>query len=84
MFTEQQRIVMGVSLTRALKERIDEKRGDIPRSRYISRIIERHLNYKNDAEDQQIQTRPLPREPSTDPLPMSPTTRCDGDAADDR
>jgi hypothetical protein len=34
---------MGVCMPRSLKEAIDKKRGDISRSKYISRILERQL-----------------------------------------
>jgi hypothetical protein len=37
------KIVMGICLPKSLKEAIDIRRGDIPRSRYISRILELQL-----------------------------------------
>jgi hypothetical protein len=37
------KIVMGICLPKSLKEAIDTRRGDIPRSKYISRILERQL-----------------------------------------
>jgi hypothetical protein len=37
------KIVMGICLPKSLKETIDTRRGDIPRSKYISRILERQL-----------------------------------------
>jgi hypothetical protein len=38
-----EKIVMGICLPKSLKETIDRRRGDIPRSKYISRILERQL-----------------------------------------
>jgi hypothetical protein len=38
------KIVMGICIPRSLKEKIDYTRGDIPRSRYISKILERVHN----------------------------------------
>jgi hypothetical protein len=78
------KIVMGICLSKSLKETIDIKRGDIPRSKYISRILEQQLDHKKDVENQQSQSRPLPGQKSANPLSLSATTRCDGDAADDR
>jgi hypothetical protein len=43
---------MGLCMPRALREQIDQKRGDIPRSRYISRVLEQHV-CKKDTENQQ-------------------------------
>jgi hypothetical protein len=37
------KIVMGICLPKSLKEAIDARRRDIPRSKYISRILERQL-----------------------------------------
>jgi len=48
-----QKIVMGICLPRSLKEAIDKKRGDIPRSKYISRILERQLVHENSKVNQQ-------------------------------
>ncbi len=45
-----QKIVMSICLPRSLKEAIDKKRGDIPRSKYISRILERQLVHENEGE----------------------------------
>jgi hypothetical protein len=38
-----QKIVMGICLPKSLKDAIDTRRGDIPRSKYISRILEQQL-----------------------------------------
>lgn len=75
---------MGICMSTDLKEIIDNRRGDVPRSKYISRILERQLVYEKAIENQQNQSRPLPGRDSADPLSGSPTTRCEGDAADDR
>jgi len=37
------KVIMGICLSRDLKETIDKARGDIPRSRYISRILKRQI-----------------------------------------
>jgi hypothetical protein len=39
----KEKVVTGICLPRNLKETIDRKRGDIPRSKYIYRILERVL-----------------------------------------
>jgi hypothetical protein len=48
-----QKIVMGICLPRSLKEAIDKKRGDIPRSKYISRMLELQLDHENSEVNQQ-------------------------------
>ena len=45
----QKSIATGLSMPRALKERIDKDRGDIPRSRFILRILEK--TYGNEQEN---------------------------------
>jgi hypothetical protein len=52
MLTKEQKVIMGVSMPRILKEQIDHKRGDIPRSKYISRILERQLVHESEVENQ--------------------------------
>jgi metal-responsive CopG/Arc/MetJ family transcriptional regulator len=47
------KIVMGICLPKSLKETIDYKRGDIPRSKYISRILKRQLDHENSEVNQQ-------------------------------
>ena len=74
MLTKEHKIVMGVSMPRNLREQIDQKRGDIPRSKYISRVLERQLEHENDAVNQQNQSRPLPGKGSADSPPFSSTT----------
>ena len=46
MLTKEHKIVMGVSMPRNLREQIDQKRGDIPRSKYISRVL-RTIEHEN-------------------------------------
>jgi hypothetical protein len=36
-------IKLGITLPRSIIQKIDQRRGDIPRSRYIRRAIERYL-----------------------------------------
>ncbi|MFL6405947.1 MAG: hypothetical protein ACJ71F_02605 [Nitrososphaeraceae archaeon] len=47
-------------MPRALKEAIDQRRGDIPRSKYISRILERQVVHENEVANQRNASRPLP------------------------
>jgi hypothetical protein len=42
--TEKRKIVMGACLPRTLNEEIDQRRGDIPHSKYISRILEQIIH----------------------------------------
>jgi hypothetical protein len=58
-------IVMGICMPRSLKEIIDKTRGDIPRSTYISKILEGHIHTENRnrdyvGEDQQSKSRGQP------------------------
>jgi metal-responsive CopG/Arc/MetJ family transcriptional regulator len=36
-------VKLGITLPKSMIQKIDQKRGDIPRSRYIRRAVERHL-----------------------------------------
>jgi hypothetical protein len=46
----QKAVAVGVSLTKEILAKIDTKRGDVPRSRYILRLIENSAyNYKDGA-----------------------------------
>jgi metal-responsive CopG/Arc/MetJ family transcriptional regulator len=36
-------IKLGITLPKSMIQKIDQKRGDIPRSRYIRRAVERYL-----------------------------------------
>jgi hypothetical protein len=66
-----QKIVMGICLPRTLKEAIDTKRGDIPRSKYISRILELQLVQESAIMNQQNMSRPLPGQGSADSVPIT-------------
>jgi hypothetical protein len=35
-------VKLGITLPKSVIQKIDQKRGDIPRSRYIRRAVERH------------------------------------------
>ncbi len=50
MLTKEHKIVMGVSMPKDLREKIYLKRSDIPRSKYISRILERQVDHENSEE----------------------------------
>jgi metal-responsive CopG/Arc/MetJ family transcriptional regulator len=39
-------VKLGITLPKSIIQKIDNKRGDIPRSRYIRRAIERYLGSK--------------------------------------
>ena len=40
-------VKLGITLPKSMIQKIDQKRGDIPRSRYIRRAIERYLGSKD-------------------------------------
>lgn len=68
--TEKRKIVMGVCLPRTLKEEIDQRHGDIPPSKYISRILEQIIyqekgNGNYNVEDRQSKSRRQPRQGPT-------------------
>jgi len=42
--SKEQKIVTGISIPRKLIATIDQRRGYIPRSRFISLILERHIH----------------------------------------
>jgi metal-responsive CopG/Arc/MetJ family transcriptional regulator len=44
-------VKLGITLPKSIIQRIDKKRGDIPRSRYILRSIERYLGSSNKETD---------------------------------
>jgi metal-responsive CopG/Arc/MetJ family transcriptional regulator len=54
MVTKEHKIVMGVSMPKALREQIDLKRGDIPRSKYISMILERQVDHESEVNQQNV------------------------------
>ena len=68
---------MGVCMPRSLKEAIDRRRGDIPRSKYISRILARQIIHEkqneNDLENQQRMSRPQPGQNSANSPIVPPT-----------
>ena len=66
MLTKEQKVIMDVSMPRALEEQIYQKRGDIPRSKYISRILEQQVVHENKIVNQQNMSRPLPGQSSAD------------------
>ena len=41
-------VKLGITLPKSMIQKIDQKRGDIPRSRYIRRAIERYLGSSKD------------------------------------
>ena len=48
-------VKLGITLPKSIIQKIDQKRGDIPRSRYIRRAIERYLG-SNSSKDIDITT----------------------------
>jgi metal-responsive CopG/Arc/MetJ family transcriptional regulator len=40
-------VKLGITLPKSTIQRIDQRRGDIPRSRYIRRAVERYLGSNN-------------------------------------
>jgi hypothetical protein len=42
----QSNFVLGISLPRQIIRQIDSERGDVPRSRYLLRILQKALEYK--------------------------------------
>lgn len=42
---------VGISLSRKILSSIDSKRGDIPRSKYVARILEKTLHLEKDRTD---------------------------------
>jgi hypothetical protein len=66
-------------MPKSLKEKIDQTRGDIPRSKYISRILEGHFTHKN-----QQNTRSQLAYNTADPLYPPDTTYSEVDVADSK
>lgn len=62
---------MGVCMPKSLKEKIDKERGDIPRSKYISRILKQQISrqeeHKNEDNAMDLEVE------STDPAQQSST-----------
>jgi metal-responsive CopG/Arc/MetJ family transcriptional regulator len=44
-------IKLGITLPKSIIQKIDQRRGDIPRSRYIRRAIERYLGSNSSSKD---------------------------------
>jgi hypothetical protein len=61
-------------MSRTLKERIDSIRGDVSRSKFISKILEKQLAARNDIDDQQSQPELQPRLGFADISSLSTTT----------
>jgi len=40
-------VKLGITLPKSMIQKIDQKRGDIPRSRYIRRAVEKYLGSKD-------------------------------------
>ena len=40
-------VKLGIALPKSMIQKIDQKRGDIPRSRYIRRAVEKYLSSKD-------------------------------------
>ena len=81
MLSKEHKIVMGVSMPRNLREQIDQKRGDIPRSKYISRVLERQLEHENSVVNKQNPSRPLLGQESAAPPTFPSTTHLGARAA---
>ena len=81
MVRYQHKIIVGVCMPRALKEAIDQRRGDIRRSKYISRILERQVVHENEVANQRNASRPLLGQSSADSLRFPTTTYLGVDAA---
>jgi hypothetical protein len=75
----KRKVVRGICLPSNLKEEIDKKRGDIPRSTYIYRILERQF-HENNVENMQNESMPLPRQNSACSLHFPATTSLGVDA----
>ncbi|HET7147984.1 MAG TPA: hypothetical protein VFI73_05735 [Candidatus Nitrosopolaris sp.] len=41
--TEDKTMIMGISMPKVLRDTIDKERGDIPRSRYITKILKQQI-----------------------------------------
>lgn len=68
---KENKAIMGVSMPKSLREAIDTRRGYIPGSKYISRILERQLLHEkqngNGIENQQHRSRAKLGQNSTNP-----------------
>jgi hypothetical protein len=75
---KEHKVITGICMPKSLKEIVDIKRGDVPRSVYISKILEKNCkgNEKEDTtcnklSDQWGLSRRQPREGPTDPSARS-------------
>jgi hypothetical protein len=62
MLSKRHKVVMGVCMSKSLQKHIDRERGDIPRSRYISRILEEQFVGKKGKENKRNSYSFQPRE----------------------
>lgn len=53
----EKKIVIGICLPRNLKETIDKTRGDVPRSTYISKLLEQVHQKKNESKIEEIEDK---------------------------
>ena len=44
-------VKLGITLPKSIIQKIDQRRGDIPRSRYIRRAVERYLGNSSNSKD---------------------------------
>jgi metal-responsive CopG/Arc/MetJ family transcriptional regulator len=47
-------VKIGITLPKSTIRKIDQRRGDIPRSRYIRRAVERYLGRSKDSTDNKV------------------------------
>jgi hypothetical protein len=47
-------VKIGITLPKSTIQKIDQRRGDIPRSRYIRRAVERYLGRSKDSTDNKV------------------------------
>jgi metal-responsive CopG/Arc/MetJ family transcriptional regulator len=50
-------VKLGITLPKSMIQKIDQKRGDIPRSRYIRRAIEKYLDSSSNKDTDSSQKR---------------------------
>jgi hypothetical protein len=49
MQSKQDKVAAGISFTKGLKQRIDKERGDVSRSKYVCRLLERSYSLSNNS-----------------------------------
>jgi metal-responsive CopG/Arc/MetJ family transcriptional regulator len=47
-------VKLGITLPKSIIQKIDHRRSDIPRSRYIRRAVERYLGRSKDSTDNKV------------------------------